>query len=221
MKQRSLGRVAGDLFDYVQFFRDAPNEVRPSAADLRSHLLRMIDDFGRDPVAKDLPPDELQAARFGLVAWIDETIVRSSWPGRDDWILNLLQTQLFGTNRAGNEFYDHLEALRPEMVRAREIFFLCLALGFEGQMVGNEAGRTELMRRHYEMLRQSGAAIDSAATPHLTELAYNTAIEVHGGAGRRLWPVLATWLVATLGAFGLLFLALWMWAGGVPTPPGH
>jgi type VI secretion system protein ImpK len=220
MKQKSLGRTAGDLFGYVQLFRDAPNEVRPSPSDLRSHLTRMIDEFGRDPIAKSLAPEEFEAARFALVAWIDETVVRSNWPGRSDWVEDLLQTRLFGTSRAGNEFYVRLDALRPEMIHAREIFFLCLALGFEGQMVGNEGARSELLRQQYEKLRASGLAIDAAAPQHLAEPAYETSIEVHGGAGRRLWPILTTWFVATLAACGLLFLALWIWAGAVPTPPG-
>lgn len=219
MRQQSLGRAAGDLVGFVQFFRDAPDSMRPSAPDLRSRLMGLLDAFTGSTAGRSVDPAELEAARFALVAWADETILRSTWPGREDWVHDLLQTTLFGTNKGGDEYYNRLAALPPDFNQAREVYMLGLAMGFEGRLVGDDAARQELMRQQYEMLRVSGLAVDSAAVRHLSEPAYQLAIEVHGGSGRSLMPVVATWVVGTLVGFGLLYLTLWLLAGGVDTPP--
>ena len=220
MAQPSLGRAARELVTYVQLFRDAPNEVRPAATDLRAHLLRALEDFSRDPDAQAVSGEERDAARFALVAAIDECIIRCGWHGADEWTHDLLQQQLFGTNRGGIEFYERLEALPAEWLQAREIFFLCLVLGFEGQLAGDEGARGELIRRQYEMLRVGAVALDAAGLQYLSPPAYETAIEVGSGGARRLWPVVVTWLFGTAAACALLFLVLWIQAGSVPSAPG-
>ena len=220
MRQASLGRTAGDLIGYVLFFRDAPDTARPSANDLRVHLSSLLDTFENAAAAKSLDPAELEAARFALVAWIDETILLTNWPGQGDWIQDLLQTRLFATNKAGDEFYQRLESLPSNFNQAREIFFLCLVMGFEGKFAGDDARRHELIRQEYEKLRVSGIAVDSTTPRHLSEPAYDLAIEVHGGKGRSLLPVLGAWFLGTFVGFGLLFMTLWLLAGSVETPSG-
>lgn len=220
MPQENLGRAAGDLIGYVLFFRDAPDAMRPSAHDLRTHLSSLLDTFENAAPARALEAAELDAARFALVAWIDETILLTNWPGQGDWIQDLLQTRLFATNKAGDEFFQRLESLPPNFNHAREVFFLCLVMGFEGKLAGEDARRQELIRQEYEKLRVSGIAIDSTTPRHLSEPAYDLAIEVDGGKGRSLIPVVGTWLLGTLVGFGVLFMTLWFLAGQVETPSG-
>lgn len=219
MRKESLGRIAGDLIGYVQLFRDAPDSARPSSEDLRSHLLNQLDAIANSNTARSMDQSELDLARFFLVAWADETILRSNWSGQAGWSNALLQTHLFATNKGGDEFYARLAALPPEFNQAREIAFLCLSMGFEGNLLGNESARHELIRQQYETLRVAGMATDSSAPRYLAAPAYNLEIEVHGGQGRSLLPVVGTWIVGTAVGFGLLFLTLWWLAGGVATPP--
>jgi len=216
----SLGRIAGDLFACVQLFGEALDAQRPSVPALRNQILSLLDAFAKNPYAQQVPADEVEEARFALVAWADETILRSNWSGREDWLRELLQLQLFRTNRAGDEFYDHLARLRPDQHHAREVYFLCLALGFEGRYAGHDAERAELMRQQFELLRVSGHALDVATVTPLAPSAYELEIHVRGGAGKRLWPVLATWIGGATGVFALLWVLLRWLAAGVPVPPG-
>jgi type VI secretion system protein ImpK len=216
----SLGRIAGDLLAYVQLFGEAADAQRPSAPALRNQILSLLDAFAKDPHAQQIPADEVEEARFALVAWADETILRSSWSGREDWLRDLLQLQLFRTNRAGDEFYDHLARLRADQHHAREIYYLCLALGFEGRYAGHDAERAELMRQQFELLRASGHALDLATVTPLAPPAYELAIHVRGRGGKRLWPVLLAWIGAAAAVFGLLWVSLRWLAAGVPAPPG-
>ena len=55
-----------------------------------------------------------------------KVLLRRSWPGLVEWQAETLQSQLYRTTQAGNEFFDHLARLRPEQNAAREIYFLVL-----------------------------------------------------------------------------------------------
>ena len=220
MAEAGLGRVAGDFFGTVLLFREAPDGYRASVAALRHQLLTCLDAFARDPASQRVAPEELSLARFALVAWADEAIQLANWPGRDEWLREPLQLQLFRTNRAGDEFYDHLASLRPEQNAAREIFHLCLAFGFQGRYAGRDADRAELMRQQFEMLRAARCALDLSTTAPISPPAYHVEIELSGGGGRPLWPVMLAWLGGTAVLFAVLWLVLRSFASGVATPEG-
>ena len=80
--------------------------------------------------------------------------------------------------------------------------------------------RHDLTRQLYETLRVAGLAKDSSTERYLAEPAYNLAIEVPRGLGRSLLPMIGIWIVGTAIGCGLLYLALWLLAGGVEPPPG-
>jgi type VI secretion system protein ImpK len=220
VQAQGLGRIAGDLFGFVLLFGEASEDQRPSVPAFRNHVLGLLDSISKHPDAQQIPADELEEARFALVAWADETVLRSDWSGRDEWLRELLQLQLFRTNRAGDEFYDHLARLRPDQNHAREVYFLCLVLGFEGRYAGHQAERAEIMRQQFELMRVAGRALDLAGAVPLAPPAYELEIRVRGAGGRRLWPVLLSWLGAGAGVFAVLWLVLRLLAAGVPVPPG-
>jgi len=217
---RSLGQLAGEFLGYLQLFAEAPENRRPDLPTLRSHLLSLLDAFPRSPEASACPPEEVEEARFALVAFADETVQRSSWAWAEDWKKDPLQRQLFQTNRAGNEFFDHLNSLRPDQNDAREVYYLCLALGFEGQFAGRESERRALIQQEYERLRVAGHALQAASESHLVPAAYDLAIRL---PEQREWGVLPPLLImggGAVGVFALLWLLLRWAAVEVPLPPG-
>jgi type IV/VI secretion system ImpK/VasF family protein len=220
LEGRNLGRLAGDVVGYVLLFTEAPDAQRPSLPALRSHLLGLLDTFSKQPDAQALPADEVEEARFALVAFADEMLLRSDWSGREEWLQEPLQLQLFRTNRAGDEFYEHLARLRPDQNHAREVYFLCLVNGFEGQYAGQTAERAQILRQQFEFLRASGHALDAASASPLTPPAYELSIQLRGPAGRRLWPVVLAWAGLVLGIGLTLWIVLQLFAGGVELPPG-
>lgn len=220
MADRSLGRVAGDFYGFVLLFAEAPDASRPSAAALRSHLQQLLDRFSKHPDLQRVPPEEVEEARFAMVAFADEMILRSDWSGREDWLSSLLQLQLFRTNRAGDEFYQHLQSLRPDQSHAREAYFLSLALGFEGAYAGMPAERAELIRQQFEFLRTSGRALDLGTTHPVAPPAYDLEIHLRGGGGKRVWPVLLAWLAVGGVTLAVLWAILRYLATSVALPPG-
>jgi type VI secretion system protein ImpK len=74
-----------------------------------------------------------EQARFAVLAWVDETIMRSSCPGKGGWSKKLLQRRYYKTFDGGEEFYKRLGELEPENQEVREVYFMCLSLGFSGR----------------------------------------------------------------------------------------
>ncbi|WFO14378.1 DotU family type IV/VI secretion system protein [Edwardsiella ictaluri] len=94
-------------------------------------------------------PATIDSAMYAVVAWIDETIMCSDWDGVATWRREPLQASYFNTVCAGVDFFDRLSALSPEADDVREVYLLCLALGFEGRHTGSMGQATlEQIRMH-------------------------------------------------------------------------
>jgi type VI secretion system protein ImpK len=218
MSQQGLGRVVGDFLATVLLYRSADPNTLPDAAGMRARLIPLLDAISTKPDARAISADDLELARFALVAWADEALINSAWPGRESWRSQPLQLEVFRTNRAGNEFFTRLGTLRPEQRDVREVYFLCLALGFQGQYAGQEAERHEVVRQQYEALRQTGRARDLAVTAPLAPAAYDLEIEFERAGARGAWVPVAVWAGLALATFGALWGVLSWGAGQLPTP---
>jgi len=103
---------------------------------LRANVGSMFAAIERDARVAAIPTEDILSARFALTAFIDEAIARSDWFGKRDWAQRPLALEYFSTNNAGDEFFSKLDELRlrPEArVGVLEVYYTCLALGFEGR----------------------------------------------------------------------------------------
>lgn len=215
MSGAALARAAGETFASVLLFQGAPEGERPSPAAFRSQVLGLLEEFGKCPEAQQAPPGDVESARFALAAWIDEMVNLSGWKGTVEWEREPLQLQLFGTRRAGVEFFERLEKLRPENAAALEVYFYCLALGYQGDYAGREGDRQVVVRRTLEKLKKVERALELGGQKRLTPAAYQVSIEL-GSRGSRLFRTLLAIATATLLLFALLWGGLHLLAGRVP-----
>lgn len=158
-------------------------------------------------------PGDVEEARFGIVAWLDEIVARH--PAAIESGAVPLQTELFGTRNAGNEFFAHLERLSPEQDEVREIYYIALCLGFAGQYYheagdSGELGRIKnLQSRH---LPTEPAALHLLSEQKIFPSPYRVrAVEGPKIPGR--WPErlakagVAASIALTIGIVG--YFALW------------
>ncbi|HTO69776.1 MAG TPA: DotU family type IV/VI secretion system protein [Myxococcota bacterium] len=218
MGQGRLTRLAGAYVAHVQSLRAGDGRAFPDAPALRAQLLALLAPFHAAATAQGIPGEEVEEARFALVAWTDEVLSKASWAGRDEWLREPLQTQLYRTNRAGNEFYAHLAKLRPDQAAAREVYFLALALGFEGQYQGQEAERRALIAREYEALRAAGRLAETSRESQLSPGAYALDIELPRRASSGLLLGLGALALGMAAVYGLLWVVLHATSGNVPVP---
>jgi type VI secretion system protein ImpK len=106
----------------------------PAPQDLRQRVMDVLDRMVAAARAANVPEADIVEARYALVAFIDEQILKSAWPGRVEWMNQPLQLVLYREFTAGENFFARMRALLNGSGREMplEIYYLCLALGFRG-----------------------------------------------------------------------------------------
>ncbi|MBX6313762.1 MAG: DotU family type IV/VI secretion system protein [Isosphaeraceae bacterium] len=116
----------------------------PGLREVRDQLLGLLDEAEqRATAASDLAAD-YDLAKHALVYWIDEVLINSRWSQAADWREHILEWDFFRERLGGEKFFDKAEeAERRAGTDPLEVFFLCVALGFQGKYA---ARRPELQR---------------------------------------------------------------------------
>ena len=148
----ALVDVFSDLLVLGYQLRQARDLGSPDSIRLR--LEQMFQEADRLGIEQGIFRDTLMDARFAVVAFLDEMILSSGWPHKEEWASRPLQFQYFETNVAGEEFFTKLDSFRralpinPDLL---EIYHVCLVLGFEGQY--KLAGREKLKDLIHDLFR--------------------------------------------------------------------
>jgi type VI secretion system protein ImpK len=124
-------------------------ELKPNEADasLRQKMEDLFRDFETRALRSGLGAADIQAAKYALCALVDESILLSELPIKEEWLGRPLQMVYFDDVSAGEEFYNRLDQLRLSRTREAadvlEVYHLCLAFGFKGKH-GNPKGAERL-----------------------------------------------------------------------------
>jgi type VI secretion system protein ImpK len=142
----SDGRLAGDfasVFALILHLRTLPDFGNNPG--LRTHAEALLDQAVAAARGRGANPADIREAEFCLVAFFDETVLGSEWPGREAWAANPLQLSRYERYDAGEAFFERLRELfatngREEVM---EVYYLCLSLGYKGryQIHGREVLR--------------------------------------------------------------------------------
>ncbi len=169
---------------------------------LQRRIATLFDEMDKRGSQVGLQKRDLDDARYAIVAFIDEQLFRSPWPGRQQWMLEPLQFTYFNENTAGEGFFTRLEALERDPARAHvlEVYYLCLTLGFQGKYaIRNGDGLVAIIERIGSLLGRQFPSGD-VISPH--------GVPADGRRGRssREAPVLAL-------SIGLVALAVLVFIG--------
>lgn len=144
----------------------------PSPAELRQRIFTALDAVVGRGRAAGLPDADLAEARYALVAFVDEQVLKSNWPGRGEWMGHPLQLELYREYTAGENFFNRMRILMQQggASLALEIYYLCLVLGFRGAygVSGDHrslAGFTEAARQHVAKAFPAGPKLGPRAEP--------------------------------------------------------
>ncbi|HAT10233.1 MAG TPA: hypothetical protein DCS97_06510 [Planctomycetes bacterium] len=140
-----------------------PGGVGGDPAVLRSRCETALSEFAALATRAGHEAEGIEAARFALVALIDERAMAPGSPVRGEWLDRPLQLTLFECCSGGEEFYRRLERWRrprrPQDADVLEVFQTCLALGFRGRMAGEAqaAARRQLAEQTAAEVRHADA----------------------------------------------------------------
>ncbi len=133
---------------------------------LKTRVYEMFERFESNARKFGIDNDKIRLAKFALVAFLDETIISSSWQQKEAWLSDPLQIKLFETFNAGEEFFTHLNELSQKTSvnkEVLEVYYLCLSLGFKGkyQLQSPENLRTIIDDLNLELHPEAYGTIDS------------------------------------------------------------
>ena len=117
----------------------------------RHHTKEALKTAAGQAMAAGYTPDDVKYATYATVAFLDESVLNSHNPVFADWARKPLQEEMFGTQIAGEVFFQHLQTLlgrpdSPDLADLLEVFYLCLLLGFGGKFsVGNRGELTQIL----------------------------------------------------------------------------
>ena len=100
--------------------------------DFKQQLLVYLNQAQQQAKKDGIADEQIDAGLFAVIAWIDESVMGSNRFDITAWSRFPLQRKFFGMSRAGVDFFVRLNQLDEQDESVREVFLLCLSLGFKG-----------------------------------------------------------------------------------------
>ncbi|WP_250495316.1 DotU family type IV/VI secretion system protein [Caballeronia sp. GAWG1-1] len=141
-----------------------PAEDAARARALAEAIDEAIDQARHEARIHNFVPSDFDNALFAVLAWADEVLISSEWAGAPHWQRHLMQRRHFNTTTAGVSFYARLDDLRDDQADVREVFALCLALGFKGRYAQERSSRQLDERRRVTLQK----VLDEGGVPAAT-----------------------------------------------------
>ena len=142
----------------------------PDPVGLRARLRTQLDAFDRAALAAGVAEDRRFVARYALCAVLDDAAGATPW-GRD-WLKQGLLSELHGDAAGADKFFALLDPMvaQPRQYKdLLELFYVCLALGYEGRYRGGEGGRlalTQVRNRLHGTVTAGRALADGELSAH-------------------------------------------------------
>lgn len=185
----------------------------PVAAQVYELLVAQIGQARESALRHDVDLVLFQDALFPVVAWIDERLARlPAWRQSHDWRGFMLQRKLFSTSHAGVLFFERLQALEPDAQALREVYLMCLGMGFVGRYSQEPASAdlAALREEHYRILLSADVNLDMRSDRSLFPEAYR----VISGRRQSRWAFTGRWIgwaaVIVLPVF--ILMGIWFWS---------
>jgi type VI secretion system protein ImpK len=135
---RPLADGFAELMSYVLAFRQTATQRQPVYEEVRAEILRLLKKSEAVVNGGQCSLKEYTEARYALCAWIDESILSSSWTHKNRWRPERLERMYYLSADAGETFYSRLKSLEAPEQGVREIYTLCLAFGFKGRYCASD-----------------------------------------------------------------------------------
>jgi type VI secretion system protein ImpK len=155
-----------ELLAYVTYFNKSVAVKQASYDQVKADITRMMSDIEIRIGQTNINPDDFDLARFAVVAWVDETLLSCQWQDKGRWQKEPLQRLYYQTADAGELFFDRLNAIGPHQRDVREVYYLCLAMGFKGRYIheGDDYLLDQLKTSNLKLLTGTSVGIPSLET---------------------------------------------------------
>ena len=199
-----------ELVAYAAYFLKTVAKRQPAFDQVKADIQRLISKSQEHLNQGAFSQEDYDLARFAIFAWIDEAILNSSWKEKHLWQGEQLQRFYYQTADAGEIFFERLNTLGPHQRDVREVYYLCLAIGFMGRYCheGDEYLLEQLKTSNLKLLTGSSVGLPSLEKGELFPEAYPVeSREVTSPKGKKPF---STFTLLCLGAPVLLYSVLFL-----------
>lgn len=196
------------LLAYVTYFvRSVGEDSQPPFEKVRGEILRHLS-MSEAGVEKGLIlREDYEQARFAVCAWVDEALLASRWNVKEQWLREQLQHTYYSTTEGGEKFFERLQSLGSHQRDVREVYYLCLALGFTGQYFNDEYTLSQVKASNLKLLMGASLGLPSLERVDLFPESYPPE-ESEAGARRKSIRdriFIGCCIAAPVALFGILF----------------
>jgi type VI secretion system protein ImpK len=200
--------AASPLLSLIARLRLGGTHRDPDA--LRDRVMEEFEAFNRRLKKTDLPEDQHRTAHYVLSATMDDIVLNTPWGSGSIWSREGMTLCFHGEAYGGKRFYSLLNRMSENPgrnARVLELIYLCLSLGFEGELRVLDRGRSEHRRKRdglYRLLLDIRGEPPEELSPH-----WRGAETGH----RPVASLIPVWVIAsaTAALLVLLFLAFSWW----------
>ena len=162
------------LIAYVAYFLETVSEEQPAFESVQRDIDRLISQSENALKGQEISKAEYDMARFAVFAWVDEAILSSKWNERARWQGLQLQLRYYQTTDAGEIFFERLNQIELHHRQVREVYYLCLAMGFVGRYCrdGDEYLLEQLRVSNLKVLLGSSMALPTLDAGEIFPEAY-------------------------------------------------
>lgn len=199
-----------ELLAYVAYFQKTVAARQPAFEQVKADIDRLASKADADLQRKSILKEDGDHAKFAIFAWIDEVILGSAWNQKEQWQRQQLQRTHFQTTDAGELFFERLNTLGPHQNNVREVYYLCLAMGFSGRYIheGDDFLLEQLKKSNLKVLTGSSLGLPELDKGLLFAEAYpRQAVQVQ--PQRREWrlsPIMLLGIAFPVVLYVALFL---------------
>ncbi len=198
-----------ELVAYVTYFLKTVAQKQPPFEQVWKDIQRLLSKTENCTKEGNFSEEDYDLARFAICAWIDEAILSSPWQEKTQWQRQQLQRIFYNTTDAGELFFEKLNSLGLHQRDVREVYYLCLAMGFMGRYCqeGDEYLLEQLKTSNLKLLMGSSMDLPSLEKVELFPGAYpkETSPPITAKKGWRLTPVFFLLGAGPVILFGVLF----------------
>ena len=208
-----------ELVAYVVYFRKTASIKQPQYEQVKADVMRLLSQSEQCVEKGNFTREDYDPARFAICAWVDETILSSTWDQKGKWQREQLQRIYYNTTEAGEEVFERLNNLGLHQREAREVYYLCLALGFKGRYCkqGDDFLLEQLKTSNLKFLMGSSVGLPSLERSDLFPESYPLERAQIEPQKRKLQFSILTIISIAVPVllFGLLFLIYYFTLSGV------
>ena len=134
------------VFSYCSFVQQNPANKALTFEVVSEKFQTLMEQAKKSSEKQGYSSKDLEYALLAVCAWIDEKILgpECKWPEKQKWLKFKMQKVHCETNRAGELFFDRLDAIHkqkdmPESQKTfkeqelRQVYDYCLSMGFKGK----------------------------------------------------------------------------------------